>query len=78
MEVKFLNKMNQNITSSIFAQTLIYKHTNPYAYRYKTVPAVMSMTVSSRADRGLWFETVQPCSRQLVAPISLMDWPGLA
>lgn len=45
-------------------------------HRHRTVPAVRSVTVSSRPDRGLCFETVQPTVSRSYLPDGLV-WPGV-
>lgn len=65
-----LHKTNWNITSLTSVQIHIQTHT------YTTVSAVRSVTVSSRPDRGLWFETVQPTVSRSYLPDGLA-WPSV-
>lgn len=65
----FLNKINSDPWS-------LHRHTHSYSHTYRTVPAVRSVTVSSRPDRGLWFETVQPTVSLSYLPDGLV-WPGV-
>lgn len=65
-EIKCLNKTNQSLC----------KHTDLCAHRCRAVPAVRSVTLSSRPDRGLWFETVQLAVSLSYLPDGLV-WPGV-
>lgn len=50
--------------------------THTLTHRYSTVPVVRNMTQSSRPDKGLWFESVQPTISRSYLPDELA-WSGV-